>query len=183
LAVTDVARIAQPSVTLQPLGTKRVTFQHFNTNDHNLAMLAPHNCDATIADSVEWPPDLIFDVAYGCAALAKWGTRPFIQFAQKNTHDIYYYQGNNGDDANVGNRDDGKGIPLQQTSGRAERAARRAGRVGQATVSAAAEVVPDFHDMVLGLWMHSAKKGQRTADAAKVDTTRKEVQAWLGSAV
>jgi len=70
-----VGRVAQPGVPLQPMGTvtEHVTFQHFNINDRNLAILVPHNCDATIADSDEWPPDLIFDVAYGCTALDKMG--------------------------------------------------------------------------------------------------------------
>lgn len=165
--MTDVARVAQPDVGLQPLGTKRVIFQHFNTNDRVLARSAPHNCDATIPDSDEWPPDLIFDVAYGCAALAKWGTRSFIDFARGKTHEIYYDDGGNKDDGNPDN-------PRQATN---ERATRRAARsAGQET----AEGIPDFHDIILGFWMRSAKKDQHTADAAKVDR-KKEVQAWLGS--
>lgn len=122
--MTDVARVAQPDVGLQPLGTKRVIFQHFNTNDRVLARSAPHNCDATIPDSDEWPPDLIFDVAYGCAALAKWGTRSFIDFARGKTHEIYYDDGGNKDDGNPDN-------PRQATN---ERATRRAARsAGQET--------------------------------------------------
>ena len=150
MVVTDVDRVAQPDVNLQPLGTKRVTFQHFDTNDRVLARSAPHNCDATIADSDEWPPDLIFDVAYGCAALAKWGTRSFIQFAQGATEKIY-----DGDDTNGGNGDDGNpDKPPQQTNELAKRAARRAER------KETAEVIPDFHDIILGLWMQSAKNIQ-----------------------
>ncbi len=120
MAVNKVDCVAQPNVNLQPLGTKHITFQHFNTNDSVLARSAPHNCDATIADSDEWPPDLIFDVAYGCAALAKWGTRSFIQFAQGHTYKIYY-----GDNTNGGNRDDGNpDNPLQQTNEHAKCATR-----------------------------------------------------------
>ncbi len=114
-----MARVAQPSAgVLDPLPTieKRVTFQHFNTRDRNLAMLAPHNCDARIANS---------DVAYGCAALAKWGTRPFVKFAQDNTYNIYYDDGVNGDDTNEGNRDNGTSGNTQQRREHAERAARR----------------------------------------------------------
>ena len=92
-----------------------------------------------------------------CAALAKWGTHSFIQFAQSATwptQKIYY-----GDNTNGGNRDDGNpDNPLQQTN---ERATRRAARsVGQET----AEVIPDFHNIILGLWMRSAKKDQHTAE-------------------
>jgi len=180
----ELGRVAQPGVHLQPLGAKRVTFQHFNTNDRNLATLAPHNCDATIADSDEWPPDLIFDVAYGCATLAKWGTCQFIQFVRKNTLYLSKYdKGVNGDDANGGNGDDGNpdNSPKQKSKRAANRLALRS--VGEETVIAAAEVTPDFHDMILGLWLRSAKKDQHTADAAKVDRTKKEFQAWLGSVV
>jgi len=183
MAIADVDHVAQPGVQPQPFGTKRVTFQHFTTNDCNLAMLAPHNCDATIANSDEWPPDLIFDVAYGCAALDKWGTRLFIQFAQKNTYGIYYNDGANGDDANGGDGDDRNPYnPPQHRKECAERAARRAGRsVGQETTIASAGEIPDLHNMILGLWQRSAKEDQHTANAAKVDRTKKEVQAWLGS--
>jgi len=181
MAIADVDRVAQPGTQLQPLGTNRVTFQHFNTNDRILARLAPHNCDATIANSDEWPADLIFDVAYGCAVVEKWGIPSFVQFVRKTTRDIYYDEGANGDEADGGNRDDGN--PHNQTQERAERAARRTGKsVGQETPIAAGKV-PDIHDMILGLWQRSAEKDRHTSNAAKVDGTKKEVQAWLGSVV
>jgi hypothetical protein len=31
--------------------------------------VAPHNCDAHLLDDVDWPLDLVFDAAYGIAAL------------------------------------------------------------------------------------------------------------------
>ena len=56
--------------------------------------------------------------------------------------------------------------------------------VGEETVIAAAEVTPDFHDMILGLWLRSAKKDQHTADAAKVeDRERIPSMAWFCSLI
>jgi hypothetical protein len=80
--VTDVDLVMQPNadrlgfVTHPSEADSRITFQHFNTQDPVMFM-APHNSDARQSDSNEWPPPLIFDVAYGCAALKTWGLPAF----------------------------------------------------------------------------------------------------------
>lgn len=38
----------------------------------------------------EWPPAMIFDAAYGCAALHAWGVPAFIEFVRKRVGDSYY---------------------------------------------------------------------------------------------
>src|SRR6266478_4344805 len=95
MTVNDVDLVEQPTAHLgfavQPSDAdSRLIFQHFNLNDAAVAFLAPHNSDARQSDSDKWPPPLIFDVAYGCAALKAWGMISFIQFARERTRNIYY---------------------------------------------------------------------------------------------
>jgi hypothetical protein len=58
---------------------------------------ALHNSDARQSDSNEWPLPLIFNVAYGCAALKMWGVPDFINFARERANDNYYDPDDNGD--------------------------------------------------------------------------------------
>lgn len=106
MTVNDVYLVMQPTApavgfAIQPSAAdSRLTFQHFNNHDVAVALLAPHNSDARQSDSNEWPPPLIFDVAYGCAALKTWGVPGFINLARQRTKDIYYDYDDNGDDEN-----------------------------------------------------------------------------------
>ena len=116
MTVNDVDLVMQPSapqvgfVTQPSIADKRLTFQHFNTTrDLAVQMIAPHNSDARQSVGDEWPPPLIFDVAYGCAALKTWGVAAFIVLARNHTRDIYYDNGSNSDDQGGGGGGDGRG--------------------------------------------------------------------------
>jgi len=75
MSVTDVDLVTQPSAdqlnfSVQPsVANSRLTFQHFNNQDIATAILAPHNSDARQSGSNDWPPPLIFDIAYGYGEL------------------------------------------------------------------------------------------------------------------
>ena len=58
---------------------------------------------------------------------------------------------------------------------------RRKRRVGGQASNTADSQTPDFADMILALWMHNARKGQRQARAMKAEKTREKVRTWLDS--
>jgi hypothetical protein len=175
MTVNDVDLVTQPNAdrlgfVIQPsLASSRLTFQHFNNRDVVTALLAPHNSDARQLDSKEWPPPLLFDVAYGSAALKTWGVPLFVNFVRGRTRGIYYP--NNGDDGGVGQSKKCSQKMLDRAARREEK--RRVVRQVGNTV--------DTYDMILALWMHNARKGRRQARAMKAEKTREKVQSWLDS--
>ena len=197
MTINDVDLVTQPNAHLvgfaaQPQdASRRLTFQHFNNRDFATMTLAPHNSDARISDSVDWPPPLIFDIAYGCAVLKTWGLPPFLDFARERTKDIYYDNGDNDDEnddggggggGDGGNGGDGKlrSKHTQQKLDRIAPAARREKMRGDQQASNTADSqAPDFADMLMALW---TRKGQRQAHAMKADRTCEKVQSWLDSA-
>ncbi len=194
MSVNDVALVMQPNAEhlgFNPsLAVSRLTFQHFNAPDALTTLGAPHNSDARQrVDHDDWPPPLLFDVAYGCAALNTWGVPQFMNLARQRTRHIYYDDDDNDDDDENGDggSDGGDGEPDVDVSGvdqqrrkpKLDRAARREKKKQEA--QAADSQTPDFADMILALWMHNARKGQRQARAMKAEKTREKVRTWLDS--
>jgi len=202
MTVNDVDLVMQPTANLvgfavQPsVANIRLTFQHFNTNDPVVAIVAPHNSDARVLDSDEWPPPIIFDVAYGCAAIKAWGVSDFVQFAQECTRHIYYDlddedehdndAGGGGDTGDGGGGDqNGSGERpglrwskrIRNQAARQEKA-RIVGRLARDTEDGQAG---DVADMIMGLWVQNAKKCPRQEHAMTVDRTQEKVQTWLKS--
>ena len=104
--VSDVQHVTQPNGDdINFLVRERLTLQHFKNNDRIVAMVAPHNSDARMSDSAEWPPDLLFDVAYGCAALARWGDSALKDLISINNNNRGSGNGGRG-----GNRGRGRGV-------------------------------------------------------------------------
>jgi hypothetical protein len=65
--------------------------QHFHDPTRVDNIIFPHNQDARPpADLTNWPPALIMDVVYGCAAVLKWGQKQSVDDIQKITQPIYY---------------------------------------------------------------------------------------------
>jgi hypothetical protein len=174
--ITDVDRIIQPlqseSFTQPSFTGKRLTFQNFSNDNSVVNLIAPHNSDVRIADSDKWPPPLIFDIAYGCAALNTWGVPAFNDFARTQTRDIYY---NDREDENNdgGDREHQKQVEERDKQA-TERTKRTAGRKGNSAN-------PDIADMVCALWMLNARKGQHQVHAMEADRNQKKVEGWLES--
>jgi len=187
MTVNDVDLAMQPNAddlgfAVHPSNAdRRLTFQHFINNDQDsiTRTVAPHNSDARISNSDMWPPPLIFDVAYGCAALKTWGVPTFMTFARKNTKVIYYGRG----DRDVSGSYQGEPA-AHQAHDREARAVKRtkARAVHWEEGNPADSQNPDFADMVLALWMRNTRKDQHQALEMKVDRTREKVQTWLDSA-
>jgi hypothetical protein len=130
MTVNDVDLVMQPTAatlgfTVQPsVANSRLTFQHFRNHDPLTTVIAPHNSDARQSASNDWPPPLIFDVAYGCAALKTWGVTTFMEFARSRTKHIY--NNDEDDDGDENGPGPGRGKkPSQQVIDRDARAGKR----------------------------------------------------------
>ena len=88
MTVNDVDLIMQPNdnalgFIIPPADADScLTFQSFSDYDQVTQFLSPHTSDARLLDSDCWPPPLIFNVAYGFAALKAWGLPIFKDFAR-----------------------------------------------------------------------------------------------------
>jgi len=191
MVVNDVEYIQQPNaVTIDPLAEKRLTLQHFDNNDPVINMSAPHNSDARISASIEWPSDLVFDVSYGCAALKRWGDPAFIALIRGHITNTNRGRGRGGGRGGGRPSGSGKGGGRSGRGGgggggvdKVETRAQRAVRLKQANAQAmdTADPQDDYADIVFALWTQNAKKRQHGADMKKADQTRDEVQKWLNS--
>ncbi|KAF8340798.1 hypothetical protein F5887DRAFT_1136407 [Amanita rubescens] len=180
MSVNDVALVMQPSaghLGFDPsLADRRLTIQHFNAPDIGTRILAPHNSDARQhVDHDDWPPPLLFDVAYGCAALNSWGVPQFVNLARQRTRHIYYDDDANDDDENDGGGDGSDGEPHVDVSGVDQEQRKKQ------EAHAADSQTPDIADIILGLWMHNAREGQRQARTMKAEKTQEKVRTWLDS--
>jgi hypothetical protein len=100
--VTDVGNVTQPNgVGIDLAVRQRLTLQHFQKPDTLVMWSAPHNSDARLPDSGESPSDLLFEVAYGCAALKWWGDPAFRALIQNRIHGDGDGNGNRGGGGNV----------------------------------------------------------------------------------
>ena len=84
------AATAQQASFLRRQGLNRLTLHHFIIPNIVINNTTPFNSDVRISNSDEWPPALLFDAAYRCAALKSWGVPAFINCAKIETNDIYY---------------------------------------------------------------------------------------------
>ncbi|KIL55307.1 hypothetical protein M378DRAFT_188679 [Amanita muscaria Koide BX008] len=189
MSVTDVALVMQPiEPNAKHLGfaVSRLTLQHFNAPDAVTTHVAPHNSDARQRmDHDDWPPPLLFDIAYGCAALNTWGVPQFVNLARQRTRHIYYDDDDSGDGGDGEPYVDVSGVDQKRYQQRLDsdaRAARREQKKKQASNTKAADSqTPDLPDIILGLWMHNARQGQRQARAMKANKTQEKVRTWLDS--
>ncbi|KAF8737659.1 hypothetical protein AX14_012536 [Amanita brunnescens Koide BX004] len=183
MSVNDVALVMQPSAEYlgfnPSLAVSRLTFQHFNAPDVVTAIVAPHNSDARQrVDHDDWPPPFLFDVAYGCAALNTWGVPQFVNLARQRTRHIYYDDDNDDGEPHV----DVSGVDQKRRQQQLDRQAQFARREGKKQETQAADSqIPDVADIILGLWMHNARKRQRQARAMKAEKTQEKVRTWLDS--
>lgn len=181
MSVTDVNIVMQllaPGFTTPPSeARKRLTFQHF-ISSRVTEFVSPHNSDARISDSDNWPPPLIFDVAYGCAALKTWGLPLFVESARRHTKGIYYNNVNENDDKNGGGGDGSTSMTSRDLRALKRQKIRNVGQQGR---SSADSDVPDAADMILGLWTYNARKAKAQVPAMKASRNQEKIEAWRNS--
>ena len=205
MAVTDVGFVTQPTFdhvgfAVHPsAANRRLIFQHFNIDDPAVRVWAPHNSDARQPNSNVWPPPVMFDISYCCAALTTWGVPDFKDFARQLTRDTYY----DFDDADIEDNDNGEGGGAGGSGGggvgagegphrsKTLRGQRRnfgaAKRTKTRTIGRPAENTEEGQasnvaDMVMALWKLNARKHPCQAHSVEVDSSGEKVRAWLESA-
>jgi hypothetical protein len=78
----------------------RFILQHFTPQDDYTARNSPHNQDARLpADMSQFPPNIIVDTFYGCAAFLQWGTPQASEAIVSSTQDLYYDVTRSGEDS------------------------------------------------------------------------------------
>jgi len=170
-----------------PPPASRLTLQFIsNITDRPFLSYFDNNTDARQPDDVNtWPPALILDFFYGCAALKEWGPKDFTTFVKKHNHDYYSHT-----EKSKGKHGDKKEGPSKQVIGRPARyEARQEKRDGKRKCDDQEEcdenTMSETMDLVMGLWMRHVKKTQPEQDITHIpkdDHSRSEmVQAWLTS--
>ena len=206
MAVTDVGFVTQATFdyvgfAVHPsAANRRLIFQHFNVKDPVVRVLGPHNSDARQPNSNVWPPPVMFDISYGCAALTTWGVPDFKDFARQLTRDTYY----DFDDADTEDNDNGEGggaggggggggvgageLPHRSKTLRGQRrnfgAAKRTKTrtIGRPAGNTEEGLAGNVADMVMSLWKQNARKHPRQAHSVEVGSSGEKVRAWLESA-
>ena len=177
--VDDVPLVMQPQWILDHLqfdvhpsiADSRLTFHNFSCSDFLVQHIVPHNSVAVQSNNDDWPPRFLFDVAYGCAALKTWGTREFVQFAEEQTKEFYYHNVDYDNDGDCDNDNVDNG-PVRGAGKRAS--VHQVEKVGDTQAV-------DVLDMVMGLWMHNARKDMHQACMIQKEQTQESVQKWLQS--
>jgi hypothetical protein len=179
-----VDHVTQPnSNPISPGVAKRLILQQFsNTGEAFFNLLFPHNCDVRISDSPDWPPDMLFDITYGSAALKSWGDPHFRQLLQGSHNRSRGSRGRGGGGQRGGRKGKGKGRAQEDNHKLSARDVRAAARRGEAE-GQAGESRDDSLDLVLAFWKYNARIHQyRDSDEVmNTDRNRDEVQAWLNS--
>jgi hypothetical protein len=89
LTVNDIRYDVQPAES----PVRRLTLHHFadfSSNPFFVALARPNSDVRMPQDDRQWPPALILDYFYGCAALKAWGQTSFVELVRKFTKDTYY---------------------------------------------------------------------------------------------
>ncbi|KAF9521125.1 hypothetical protein BS47DRAFT_1335225 [Hydnum rufescens UP504] len=202
LTVNDIPS-NPPRTSDQGSPISRLTLQHFGSKiGVVVSQFAPHNRDARPPERPgERPPNVILDSVYASVALEAWGPQSFFAYAGEKMKETYYKsaeddsEGDAEDEAdNVegdagGNEYDGEDNEASEASTSAQpthghnlrhrntvRPAPRAGRRAERRLG-------DMLDVVLGLWMHTAKHIQPKPEspAASNVARSEDIKTWLQS--
>ena len=131
-----------------------------------------------------WPPALIFDFTYGCAAIKAWSPKSFKTFIARLNHDDYYELAAESGESNSESVDTEAGVsqPMAEREARyhareTKREENQQKRKRGGKKKSEENTLSEVMDMVMGLWMHV---GQPEQDVPVVDHCAQEkVEAWL----
>jgi len=122
---------------------------------HTAVARQSHNND-------QWLPRFLFDVAYGCAALKTWEASEFVQFAEEKAKEFYYHDVDYDDDGD-NNYDDARVRRKKSVQPQKADLHSRTGTPATRQAKAGDSQTFDVLDVVVGLWMHNARKDVRQA--------------------
>ena len=153
----------------------RLTLQHFEHMSRAVDLMAPHNTDARQPeDPDQFPPAMIFDFLYGCTVLRRWASPEFKDFIRMRSKDFYY------DTPAQHPLDERQKRIQEQTVARAAARAQRREHSNQISRSGDIEA-SEAMDLIMALWMRSAKKHPRRQEGGGERASQERVEAWLKS--
>jgi hypothetical protein len=152
-----------------------------NVPEHAFPSVVKNNSDARQPSNTnKWPPALIVDFFYGCAALAAWSPRPFKAFIKKLNFDDYYdMSGTISEEL-----DKEEGTSSRQTMAK-ERVTRYEARGKKRNEGGDGGGFGEAMDLVMSLWMRHSRSHQLEQDIAHLPevnhSLQERVEAWLGT--
>jgi len=164
----------------------RFILQHFAPQDEYTVRQSPHNQDARLpADMSQFPPPIIVDMFYGCAAVLRWGIPQASDAIQSSVGSLYYDETGSGESNSSGEAGDGEDdieaarSPTPVETPRSKRAKAWASRHCDQT-EPRLRTIDEAMDLVMLLWSRSGPKHQeRPPTTQKEDMCRDKVNAWL----
>ena len=161
----------------------RFILQHFTTQPDFMVRIAPHNQDARLpADMSQFPPPIIVDMFYGCAAVSRWGIPQATAAIQSSVGSLYYDKSGPGELILSGGARDGEDdieAARQPTPPRSKRAKARESQHRNQT-EGRINTIDEAMDLIMLLWSRTGPKPpDKPPTTPEEDMRRDRVQAWL----
>lgn len=164
----------------------RFILQHFTPQHEYVVHQSPHNQDARLpADMSQFPPPIIVDMFYGCAAVSRWGIPQASAAIQLSVGSLYYDETGSGESNSSGGARDGESdieaacSPTPVETPQSKRAKRWASRHCDQT-EPRLNTIDEAMDLVMLLWFRSGPKHQEKPPTTQEEDVRRDrVHAWL----
>jgi hypothetical protein len=182
LVERDVPPSPGPIRGPQSASPGRFTLQHFRQLDEYTIRNSPHNQDARLpANMNQFPPPIIVDMFYGCAAVLQWGL-PQSSAAIWSSVDSSYYDntGLGGESSSERDDADGEGDTDggNETDARDIRTRKWANRKC-AQAGSQLNTIDEAMDLVILLWSQPGPGHREEPPPTQEDFRRERVDAWL----
>jgi len=180
-----------PGPILGPPSTSpgRFILQHFTQQDSYTIHNSPHNQDARLpADMSGFPPPIIVDMFYGCAALLQWGIPMACDAIELSVGSLYYDGDGNGNGAGLGGLDLSGGAGDREDGTEAARSPtptetpqpKQKSQARQCNQSKPHLNMDKAMDLIQSLWARSGPRHQeRSPSTQERQLSQDRVNAWL----
>jgi hypothetical protein len=164
----------------------RFILQHFTPQHEYIVSQSPHNQDARLpADMSQFPPPIIVDMFYGCAAVLRWGIPQAADAIELSMGPLYYDETGSGESNSSGEAGDGTDdieaarSPTPVETPRSKRAKAWASRHCDQS-EPRLRTIDEAMDLVMLLWSRSGPKHQEELPPTQEEDSRQDrVHAWL----
>jgi hypothetical protein len=187
----DVPPSPGPIRGQQTNGSGRFILRHFVEQLDDVAqMFYPHNQNARQpADIDDFPPPVLLEMWYGCAAVLRWGVQLTINTIWSSVGGHYYdidddAPGDDGapgdDDLNGGDNSDRESLTPPKGKETAQ-SSRGQGKEGHTQSGSPLNTMGEAMEFLMLLWAHP-RSGHRAGPSStqeKKDQSRDKVDAWL----
>lgn len=178
----DVPPSAGPIRGPQSASPGRFTLQHFRQLDEYTIRNSPHNQDARLPpDMNQFPPPIIVDMYYGCAAILQWGIGQSSAAIWSSVESLYYSNTGSERESSSKREDaDGEGdADVKDTEPPWDIRAKKwaDGRLAQA--GSQLNTMDKAMDLVILLWSQPGPGHREEPPPTQEDFRRERVDAWL----